>query len=58
MTSGDVGPVHGVALPEVVGVGFGEGETCFWSIRIAGFEEIVAVYDAAEGIVSDLRSLK
>lgn len=51
---GYVGAVHGVALPEVVGVGFGEGEAGFGGVGVAGFEEIVAVDEAAKGVGGDL----
>ena len=50
----EVGSVEGVALPEVVGVGLGEGETAFWDLGGVGFEEVVFFNGAAEGIGSDL----
>ena len=49
-----VRPVHGVGLPHVVSVGFGEGETAFvWGFRVR-FEEFVVFDDAAEGVGGDL----
>jgi hypothetical protein len=55
---GEVGAVHGVGLPEVVGVGFGEGEAGFGCCRITGLEEIEAVDDAAKGVGGDLGALE
>lgn len=45
--------MQGIALPEVVGRGFGEGEAYFGTGVIGGFEELVAVDDATEGVGGD-----
>jgi len=50
----EVGAVEGVALPEVVGVGFGEGETAFGEVGGVRFEELVFVDGATEGVGGDL----
>jgi len=50
----EVGAVEGVALPEVVGVGFGKGEASFWEVGGVGFEELVFFNGAAKGIRGDL----
>lgn len=40
-------------MPEVVGMGFGESEAGFGAGVIGGFEELVAVDDATEGVGGD-----
>ena len=60
MVSGEaeVGAVEGVGLPEVVGVGFGEGESAFWEVGGVWFEEVVFFDGAAEGVGGDLVTAK
>ena len=45
--------MEGVGLPEVVGMGFGEGEAAFWEIGGVGFEEVVFFDGAAKGVGSN-----
>ena len=46
--------MEGIALPEVVGVGFGEGETSFGAGVIGRLEQIKAVDGTPEGVRRDL----
>ncbi len=48
--------MEGVGLPEVVGVGFGEGEPTFGAVAGVGFKEFVFIDDAPEGVGGDLAS--
>lgn len=50
----EVGSVKGVALPEVVGVGLGEGEPPFGQVGRVGLEQVVFVDGASKGIDRDL----
>lgn len=50
----EVGAVEGVTLPEVVGVGLGEGEPPFGQVGRVRFEEVVFVDGAPESIDRDL----
>ena len=52
----EIGAEQGVALPHVVGMRLGKGQTTLVGALIFGLEEIVLFDDAAEGIGSDLRS--
>lgn len=54
----EMGTVEGVALPHVVGVGLGEGETGLGALLTGGLEQIEAHDDAAEGVGGDLRTLE
>lgn len=54
----DVGAVKGVALPEVVGMGFGEGEAGLGAGGVCGGEEFEVVDVAAEGVGGDLTALE
>ena len=46
--------MEGVGLPEVVGVGFGEGEAAFWEVLGVGFEEVVFFDGTSKGVGGDL----
>lgn len=50
----EVGSVEGVDLPEVVGVGFGKGESAFGLVWLFVFEEVVFVDGSTEGVGGDL----
>ncbi len=52
------GAVEGVALPKVVGVGFGEGEAALGEVAGVGFEKVVFVDSSAEGVGCDLVTAK
>ena len=49
-----VRPVHGVGLPHVVSVGFGECEASFVLGLFVNLEQLVVVDHATEGIGGDL----
>ena len=53
-----IGAVEGVGLPEVVGVGFGEGEAGFGAVFAKGREQVEFFHDAAEGVRSDALALE
>ena len=46
--------MEGIALPEVVGVGFGKGEASFGAVVIDRLEQVKAVNGTAEGVWRDL----
>lgn len=50
----EIGSVEGVGLPEVVGVGFGEGEAAFWEVGGVGFEKFVFFDGTTKGVGGDL----
>src|SRR5690606_367937 len=50
----DVGPAHGVRLPELIGVGLGKREPFLVLGSSLGLEQLVAVDGAAERVGSDL----
>ena len=53
-----VGAVEAIGLPEVVGVGFGEGEAAFRTLGGVGLEEVEVVDHAAQGVGCDLAAME
>ncbi len=51
---GEVGTVQGVALPEVVGMGFGKGQPRLGAAVVGGFEQVEAHNVPAKGVRCDL----
>ena len=51
---GEVGTVQGVALPEIVGMGFGKGQARFGAGVVGGFEQIETVDVPAKSVRRDL----